>query len=224
MKPNRSSRAACTVLAALVACAFATGAVAAGNGEGSILGRIAGEGGVFDFTKLDSAGKPLQNQDAIYTITPWDCVRDNVTGLVWEVKTTDGGLRDQGNTYTWYNPDPEQNAGAPGTRNGGECAGGIDCDTHAYVEAVNERGLCGQSDWRMPTRAELRTIVDYQENFPSIDTDVFPNTVATSFWTSEPNATYPNFAWHTDFKFGLASYYFFKAGPKAVRLVRGGRK
>jgi hypothetical protein len=29
-------------------------------------------------------------------------VRDNVTGLVWEVKTADGGLRDQKWSYTWY--------------------------------------------------------------------------------------------------------------------------
>ena len=189
-------------------------------GEAEIVGRIAGEGGVFDFTKLGSGGEPLDDQEAIYTITSWSCVRDNVTGLMWEVKTTDGGLRDQGHTYTWYDPDPETNGGAPGTQDGGECSGGIACDTRAYVEAVNERGLCGHTDWRLPTRAELRTIVDYQSSFPAIDTAVFPNTVATSFWTTEPNETYPSFAWHTDFKFGLASYYFFKAGPKAVRLVR----
>jgi len=200
-------------------------AAIAQDGEGGDRGRevlrnVAGAGGVFDFTKLSSDGDPLDNQDAIYTIQSWDCVRDNVTGLMWEVKTADGGLRDQGNTYSWYNANSEENAGDPGVENGGECAGGIDCDTEAYVKAVNQRGLCGYSDWRMPTRQELRSIVDYQENFPAIDTSVFPNTVATSFWTSEPNANYPSFAWHTDFKFGLASYYFFKAGKKGVRLVR----
>lgn len=206
-------------LAALLAV-VAGAAVAADDEESELVGRIAGQGGVFDFTRLDGDGQPLDNQGAIYTITPWSCVRDDATGLMWEVKTTDSGLRDQGNTYTWYDPDPETNGGAPGTQDGGECSGGINCDTHAYVRAVNERGLCGYDDWRLPARAELRTIVDYQSSFPAIDTRVFPNTVATSFWTSEPNETYPSFAWHTDFKFGLASYYFFKAGPKAVRLVR----
>lgn len=180
-------------------------------------------GGTFKFTKLDFDGRPLANQDAIYTITPWDCVRDEVTGLVWEVKTVDGGLRDQNHLYTWYNPNPEENGGAPGTRDGGVCAGDIKCDTRSYVAAVNRNGLCGADDWRLPTRAELRTIVDYKAEFPAIDTSYFANTVARSFWTDEANETYPNFAWHTDFKFGLASYYYYKSGAKAVRLVRGGR-
>lgn len=207
-------------LAALSAGVAPASVLAADSAEEDVLSQIAGEGGVFDFTKLDSSGQPLDNQEAIYTIQSWSCVRDNVTGLMWEVKTTDGGLRDQGNTYSWYNPDSDENAGSPGTQDGGECTGGISCDTQSYVEAVNQRGLCGYSDWRMPTREELRSIVDYQENFPAIDTSVFPNTVATSFWTREPNENYPSFAWHTDFKFGLASYYFFKAGKKGVRLVR----
>ncbi len=201
---------------------LAFGAAASLPAQESIEARLV-QGGTFDFTKLDGDGQPLANQEAIYTITPWDCVRDNVTGLVWEVKNIDGGLRDQNHTYTWYHPDPERNGGAPGTPDGGECTGGIACDTHTYVNAVNRRGLCGAGDWRLPTRAELRTIVDYKAEFPAIDTDYFPNTVARSFWTIEPNTTYPNYAWHTDFKFGLASYYYNKSGRKAVRLVRGGR-
>ena len=41
----------------------------------------------FSYTKLDSNGVPLANQNADYATTPWACVRDNVTGLIWEVKT-----------------------------------------------------------------------------------------------------------------------------------------
>lgn len=204
---------------ALVALLGFAGGAAAAEDDSDLIARIAGEGGVFDFTKLNDSGSPLSNQGAVYTVTPWSCVRDNTTGLMWEVKTIDGGLRDQNHTYTWYNPDSEENAGAPGRADGGDCAGSS-CDTHSYVQAVNEEGLCGFSDWRMPTRAELRSIVDYQATFPAIPTGYFPNTVASSFWSAEPNETYPNFAWHTDFKFGLASYYYFKSGAKSVRLVR----
>ncbi len=195
------------------------GSAGAADGDSELIARVVGAGAGFDFTKLDESGSPLGNQEVVYTVTSWSCVRDETTGLMWEVKTIDGGRRDQNNTYTWHNPDPDENAGAPGRRDGGECSGSA-CDTHSYVQAVNTEGLCGYSDWRMPTRAELRTIVDYQATFPAIPTAYFPNTVASSFWSAEPNETYPNFAWHTDFKFGLANYYYFKSGAKSVRLVR----
>ena len=221
MQTNRPHRTMLGACAAVLALAGLPPALAAGADD-DLVGRIAGEGGVFDFTKLGVAGDPLPDQAAIYTITPWNCVRDEITGLEWEVKTIDGALRDQNHTYTWYNPDSETNGGAPGRADGGQCTGS-DCDVNAYVKAVNQQGLCGHNDWRLPTRAELRTIVDYQSSFPAIDTSYFPNTVARSFWSAEPNDTYPRFAWHTDFKFGLASYYYLKSGPKAVRLVRGGK-
>jgi len=35
----------------------------------------------FSFTKLDSNGVPLANQNVDYSTTPWVCVKDNVTGL-----------------------------------------------------------------------------------------------------------------------------------------------
>ena len=39
-----------------------------------------------------------------FTAVNGGCVQDNVTGLMWEVKTTDGGLRDWTKTYTNYSP------------------------------------------------------------------------------------------------------------------------
>ena len=43
----------------------------------------------FDFTKLDVDGRVLPTE-----AEQWHCVQDNVTGLVWEIKTNDGGLHD----------------------------------------------------------------------------------------------------------------------------------
>jgi hypothetical protein len=128
----------------------------------------------FSFTKLDGNGNPLPASAA-----SWSCVRDNVTGLTWEIKTDDWGLRDQRRTYTWYNPDTTSNGGWAGWQNGGICHTfytDIDCDTDSYVQAVNVEGLCGARDWRLPSRFELQSIVSNDRYAPAIDTGWFPNT------------------------------------------------
>jgi len=157
----------------------------------------------FDFTKLDSSGEPLPS-----TAPAWTCVRDNHTGLIWEVKSVDGGLHDWRHTYSWYNPDPATNGGRAGTPDGGNCAGSA-CDTHAFAVAVNERNFCGASNWRLPNVKELMSIVHNGRLNPAIDTSLFPNTrisldpntTASGYWSSTPyhspgntsNARYVNF-------------------------------
>lgn len=148
-----------------------------GRDAAALSGKLRKEGSGakgFDFTKLDDNGKPLPVE-----AKSWVCVRDNLTGLVWEVKTADGGLRDGNHLYTWYNPDSKVNGGFAGVENGGECGGGTACDTFSYTRAVNAGRLCGFTDWRMPARAELRSIVDYSkaapDGPPAIDENYFAN-------------------------------------------------
>ena len=50
----------------------------------------------FSFTKLDSSGNILAA-----SATQWSCVQDNITGLIWEIKTDDGGIHDKYNYYRW---------------------------------------------------------------------------------------------------------------------------
>ncbi|RWX42945.1 hypothetical protein H206_00471 [Candidatus Electrothrix aarhusensis] len=88
----------------------------------------------FSFTKLDSTGEALDSSN-----TTWSCVKDNTTGLIWEVKTADN----KDLTYSWYNSDTTTNGGSVGNENDGEH------NTEAYVETVNKAGLCGAKDWRM---------------------------------------------------------------------------
>ncbi|WP_127022415.1 DUF1566 domain-containing protein [Rheinheimera mangrovi] len=144
------------------------------------LQKVGGGDAGFDFTKLDASGNDLPA-----SATEWSCVRDNHTGLIWEVKTTDGGLRDMNHFYTWYNPDNSTNGGSAGTQNGGSCTGS-DCDTYAFVQAVNQQGLCGANDWRMPTQKELLGIVHNGQIMPAIDTHYFPNTPFGWFWSLSP--------------------------------------
>lgn len=134
----------------------------------------------FSFTKISSTGQELPA-----SVIEWSCVKDNVTGLVWEVKTDDGGLHDKDWIYSWYEPDSTKNGGNAGVQNGGQCGATSACDTYSFVQKVNETGWCGATDWRMPTGTELfgLTRLDrYQypaTDKPTIDTDYFPNTTST---------------------------------------------
>jgi hypothetical protein len=89
----------------------------------------------FDYAKLDANGAELPADAA-----QWSCVRDNVTGLIWEIKTGDGGLHDKDWTYTWHEPDKTKNGGKPGRKNGGSCGKTSRCDTQGFVRAVNAIG------------------------------------------------------------------------------------
>ena len=135
----------------------------------------------FSFTKVSSSGEALAA-----SAPEWSCVKDNVTGLLWEIHTDDGGLRDKDNGYSWYNPDATTNGGDAGTQNGGSCSGGISCDTESYVATVNAAGLCGYHDWRLPTAVELQGLVDYSIGYPgpTIDTNFFPDTQQNVYWSS----------------------------------------
>ena len=168
----------------------------------------------FSFTKINSTGASLPA-----SATNWNCVKDNVTGLMWEVKTTDGGLHDQNHTYTWYESDNTKNGGAAGTQNGGSCKGS-QCDTNAYVTAVNSVGYCDYKDWRLPTVDELLSIVSLDIYNPAIDINYFPNTRNYVFWSSSPYAVSSVNAWSVFFSYGY-SYSHVKGNNNHVRLVRG---
>ena len=167
--------------------------------------------------------KLSSNQQELDESAPnWNCVVDKNTGLTWEKKTEDRGLRDAENFYSWYNPDIIGNGGYAGVADNGKCRGGIDCDTNAYVEAVNELKLCGYSDWRLPTRAELMTLVQFSGNKIGkglIDAHYFPGAASDWYWASDSDVDNSKYAWYVLY-FNGRYMRANKAEAKRVRLVR----
>ncbi|MEN9596002.1 MAG: hypothetical protein RL236_436, partial [Pseudomonadota bacterium] len=178
------------------------------------------------YSKISNSGATLSDSAELGTgANDWACTKDNKTGLIWEVKTTDGGLRDYQNSYSWYEPDASKNGGASGYQNYGTCKGS-NCDTYAFTNAVNVKGLCGKNDWRMPTIDELKGLLTTTPtvNQPLnsklyIDATYFPNTNYW-FWSSSPFAVSSGSAWVVYFGYGN-SYYNYKSLSVNVRLVRG---
>ena len=160
------------------------------------------------YTKLDASGN-----DLAHSATSWVMVRDNVTGLIWEVKADDGSIHDRDNRYTWYDSNPATNGGSAGTSGSGT-------DTEDFIAALNAAGFGGYSDWRLPTSKELRGIVDYGRFNPSIDTAYFPQTVASCYWSSTPYANGIDVAWCMNFLYGFGSHGD-KSLDNCVRAVRG---
>ncbi|ETR65915.1 MAG: hypothetical protein OMM_13527, partial [Candidatus Magnetoglobus multicellularis str. Araruama] len=168
------------------------------------------------YTKLDDQGNELPN-----STTSWAMVRDNVTGLIWEVKqakdsTQDlSNVHDADNQYAWYDSNPETNGGFSGNFNNGN-------NTGEYTKILNAQAFGGFSDWRLPSQQELRTIVHAVNYNPTIQTDYFQNTQAKYYWSSTANDYNSDTAWGVYFYNGHDGNSD-KVSSAYVRAVRGGK-
>lgn len=180
----------------------------------------------FSFTKLDIYGRSLLDN-----VTNHACVLDNATGLTWEVKTNDAGLRDWHWLYTWYNTKAPN---YPGTPSGGTCYTNGRCDTEKYIEDINTQGLCGFNDWRLPTLQELLGIVHYANaHNPAIDVNFFPNTWPMGllpgngdeslrlYWSATQYYNNLDNAWIVDMQDGGTQTTPIHFSYHSIRLVRG---
>jgi hypothetical protein len=147
-------------------------------------------------------------QDGEFSINPMSytdngngTVTDNNTGLMWQ-------QQDDGNTYNWYQ--------ASGTYNAT-----FNQSSQNVCSSVN---LGSHTDWRLPTKKELMSIVDYSVPYPgpTIESAFFPNT-ASSYWSSTTSSSFPEFAWLVQFCYGYAYHYVIKNDCNHVRCVRGGQ-
>lgn len=146
---------------------------------------------------------PSDNPDSRYTGNGDGTVTDNVTGLMWKQCSEGQSNIDNvnptcevgaANTYTWQ---------------------------AALVRAqrVNAAGFAGHSDWRVPNFKELKSLVETACDSPTINTNLFPATPPSGFWSSSSDVAGPEAALSTDFYDG-SDRSDKKEYVHSVRLVR----
>ena len=147
------------------------------------------------YTKLKSDGTPGTNPDG-----SWSMVKDNVTNLIWEVKTNDGSIHDRDDKYTWSNAQS------------------------VFIADLNSgSGYCGHSDWRMPTIKELSLLVDSDWSGElCMNTEYFPQTQSDYYWSSTTYVRETLAAWFIYCDDGGIGPYA-KSDRNYVRAVRSGQ-
>lgn len=145
-----------------------------------------------DSPVLQPSSDYLDNSDGTVT--------HNKTGLMWKrcaeatTELWDGvTCNGTGNTYTW---------------------------SAALIKA-KDNGFAGYTDWRLPNKKELESIVETCGENPAINKSYFLSTPSEYFWSSTSYAYDPNGGWRVGFSNGIQNYQS-KTLPFRVRLVRGG--
>jgi hypothetical protein len=68
-----------------------------------------------------------------------------------------------------------------------------------FVARLNKECLLGHTDWRLPNRRELRSLVSHQTRRPALpDTHPFINVFPGWYWTSTTAILSPAHAWYVD--------------------------
>lgn len=147
------------------------------------------------------AGNPRVAPDSRYTITQSvtgeQVVTDLATGLMWK-RCSEG-------------------------QSGATCTG--TATAHSWSAALilaNNSTHAGFSDWRLPNREELRSLVETGCFGPAINAVVFPATADSFYWSSTTFAPTASSAWEVSFFDGFL-FGNSKNTIRRVRLVRGGQ-
>lgn len=90
----------------------------------------------------------------------------------------------------------------------------------SYCESLT---LAGYSDWRLPNRKELRSLVDFSRHIPAINTTYFPDTIPFRYCSSTTSADYTFNVSAVNFYDGSEDSGCTKNYPYNVRAVRAGQ-
>jgi Protein of unknown function (DUF1566) len=93
----------------------------------------------------------------------------------------------------------------------------------AALTAAKNENYAGHTDWRLPNKKELESIVEYCGTVPAINQTIFPATPQAAFWSgSSAFSVDPTYAWFVTFYYGN-NLVNVKSTPYYARLVRGGQ-
>lgn len=151
-------------------------------------------------------------------------VTDNYTGLQWEKTTNADGIAD-------YNNPTDADNGYSWSSSGTAADGTVFTDFLSRLNACNSldgttmefAGFAAHCDWRLPTPAELQTIVDPAlcDAFHACVDPIFGPTYLGEYWSSATEADNAFKAW-VGISYGLGADVRSKGGiPTLVRAVRG---
>ncbi len=155
-------------------------------------------------TQCDTLGRFNVNGDGTVT--------DHLTGLIWEVQDDLGGLHDKDNTFTWSTAADGDDSDEDGT---------VFTTQLATLNGGCFAGACG---WRLPTFAELQTIL-LPELVPcSVNPCIDPAFGAAfgNYWSSTTFITNDGDAWLVNFSAVVTGHASKDANMMRVRAVRGG--
>ncbi|WP_420226205.1 DUF1566 domain-containing protein [Pigmentiphaga litoralis] len=151
----------------------------------------------FSYAKVGAAGESLAA-----SATAWSCVRDAVTGLLWQVE-----------------PSVAVPSALPYA------------SVQARVDAANAARLCGVATWRVPEVAELSSLVNSgkttgvaMDSAWFADTAGLGNQAASLYWSATTFPADTQTAWVVDFSIGAIGVKNTASGSGnalALRLVSG---
>ena len=105
--------------------------------------------------------------------------------------------------------------------NGSECSGNIvNLSLDMVPEALEIANEQLGGGWRLPSKAELKSIVCKECSPPKIDKDLFPNTDNAPYWTGDQSIFNSKFYVSVNFHTGFSFNRFSPIKELAVRLVR----
>lgn len=71
------------------------------------------------------------------------------------------------------------------------------------IESFNREEYLGRSDWRMPDRRELRSLIDHEQRMPALPRNSpFSGIRESWYWTGTSSAMFPDYAWYIHFAGG----------------------